>query len=101
MSKNGNIGNNKILFSTFMEQPKNAKNLAKRNKYYNALTDSKLLHSGDEFDTLPELITIWILPYDPFGEGKVIYTIKNIVAEDPDIVYNDGMTTMILNAKVM
>ena len=39
------------------------------------------------------------LPYDPFGEGRVIYTIKNIIAENPDIVYNDGMTTMILNAK--
>jgi len=75
------------------------KALAKRNRYYNALTDSKLLHTGDEFDTLPELITIWILPYDPFGEGKVIYTIKNIVVENPDIVYNDGITTMILNAK--
>ena len=25
------------------------KDLAKRNRYYNALTDSKLLHSGDEF----------------------------------------------------
>ncbi|MBE5926224.1 MAG: hypothetical protein E7270_04605 [Lachnospiraceae bacterium] len=48
---------------------------------------------------MPELITIWILSYDPFGEGKVIYTIKNIVAENPDIVYNDGMTTLILNAK--
>jgi len=39
------------------------------------------------------------LPYDPFGKGEVIYTIKNIVAENPDIVYNDGMTTLILNAK--
>ncbi|MBQ4068612.1 MAG: hypothetical protein IJC76_05110, partial [Lachnospiraceae bacterium] len=75
------------------------KDLAKRNRYYNALTDSKLLHSGDEFGSLPELITIWILAYDPFGEGRVIYTIKNIVAENPDIVYNDGITTLILNAK--
>ena len=70
------------------------KDLAKRNRYYNALTDSKLLHTGEEFDSLPELITIWILPYDPFGKGEVIYTIKNIVAENPDIVYNDGITTL-------
>ena len=75
------------------------KDLAKRNRYYNALMNSKLLHTGDEFSSLPELITIWILAYDPFGEGKVMYTIKNIVEENPDIVYNDGVTTLILNAK--
>lgn len=28
----------------------------------------------------------------------MIYTIKNIVEENPDIVYNDGMKTIILNA---
>ena len=84
------------------KEPKNAyyeKDLAKRNRYYNALTDSKLLHTGDEFDSLPELISIWILPYDPFGKGGIIYTIKNIVTEYPGVVYNDGITTMILNAK--
>ena len=35
-----------------------------------------------------------MLILDPFGEGRVIYTIKNIVAENPDIVYNDGITTL-------
>ena len=46
----------------------------------------------------PELITIWILQYDPFGKDKMIYTIKNIVDKNPDVVYNDGITTLILNA---
>ncbi|MBQ4069008.1 MAG: Rpn family recombination-promoting nuclease/putative transposase [Lachnospiraceae bacterium] len=75
------------------------KDIAKRNRYYNALTDSKLLNKGEEFGVLPELITIWILQYDPFGKDKMIYTIKNIVDKNPDIVYNDGITTLILNAK--
>ena len=71
------------------------KDIAKRNRYYNALTDSKLLNKGEEFSVLPELITIWILQYDPFGKDKMIYTIKNIVDKNPDIVYNDGVTTLI------
>ena len=74
------------------------KDIAKRNRFYNALIDAKLLSSGDNYSELPELITIWILPYDPFGANKIIYTIKNIVTENPDIVYNDGIKTIILNA---
>ena len=75
------------------------KDIARRNRYYNALTDSKLLSSNEKYTNLPELITIWILSYDPFGEKRMIYTIKNIVTENPDIVYNDGITTIFLNAK--
>ena len=74
------------------------KNIPKRNRFYNALIDTKLLSSGDNYSALPDLITIWILPYDPFGKREMIYTIKNIVAENPDIVYNDGIKTIILNA---
>ena len=84
-----------------MEKPENAKKLARLivKRSTGRELDTFLLHSGDEFGSFPELITIWILEYDPFGEGRVIYTIKNIVAENPDIVYNDGITTLILNAK--
>ena len=32
-----------------------------------------------------------MLKTNPFGEGKVMYTIKNIVTENPDIVYNDDI----------
>ena len=74
-------------------------NLAKRNRYYNALTDSKLLFSGDDFGTLPELISIWILSYDPFGDNRMSYSVKNFVTENPQLVYNDGVTTLFLNTK--
>ncbi len=73
--------------------------LAKRNRYYNALTDSKLLFSGDDFGTLPELISIWILSYDPFGDNRMSYSVKNFVTENPQLVYNDGVTTLYLNTK--
>ena len=75
------------------------KNLAKRNRYYNALTDSKLLFSGDDFGVLPELISIWILSYDPFGDNRMSYSVKNFVTENPSLLYNDGVTTLFLNTK--
>lgn len=74
-------------------------NLVKRTRFYNALTDVKLLHSGTNFSELSEMITIWILTYDPFGDNRMIYTVKNIVTDNPHLEYNDGVTNLFLNTK--
>ena len=70
--------------------------LPKRSRYYQAVTDIKLLGSGIDYDKLPELITIWILPFDPFGGNRMIYHVKNIVEEIPEIDYNDGIRKIFL-----
>ena len=71
-------------------------NLPKRSRYYQALTDVKLLSSGADYDRLPELVTIWILPYDPFGKNHMIYSVKNIVEGFDDLYYNDGVKKIFL-----
>lgn len=71
-------------------------NLPKRSRYYQALTDVKLLSTGADYDSLPELITIWILPYDPFGKNHMIYFVKNIVEGFDDLYYNDGIRKVFL-----
>ena len=71
-------------------------NLPKRSRYYQALTDVKLLSTGVDYDHLPELITIWILPYDPFGKNNMIYFVKNIVEGFDDLYYNDGVRKVFL-----
>jgi hypothetical protein len=40
--------------------------------------------------------SIWILPSDPFGANRMIYTVKNSVVENNDIMYNDGITKIFL-----
>lgn len=70
--------------------------LAKRTRFYNSLTDVKLLKSQDVFHELPELISIWILTYDPFGGNRMLYTVKNVVTEHPGLKYNDGVTNLFL-----
>ena len=62
-----------------------------RSRFYQSMIDAKLLSSGEKVETLPELMMIWILPYDPFGDDRMIYTVKNIVTENPNLVYNDGV----------
>ena len=39
------------------------------------------MKAGGDYDKLPDMWTIWILPYDPFGLDYRIYTVKNVVEE--------------------
>lgn len=60
------------------------------------MIDAKLLPTWENYETLPDVITIWILPYDPFGENRMLYTVKNMVVENPKISYNDGSLKIFL-----
>lgn len=42
---------------------------------------------------------ILILPYDPFGLDRMVYTIKNKCAEEPEMEYEDGAGTLFLYTK--
>ena len=73
-----------------------ADELPMRSRYSQALTDVKLLKAGEDYKKLPNYISIWILPYDPFGQNRMLYTVKNFVAENTQIVYNDGALKLFL-----
>lgn len=72
------------------------KDIFKRSRYYQSLTDAKNLLTGDKFDSLPDFISIWILTYDPFGDNRMIYKVKNMVEDGPGICYNDGTVKLYL-----
>ena len=74
----------------------NPAELPMRSRYSQSLTDVKLLNSGEAYETLPEYISIWILPYDPFGQNQMLYTVKNYIEEFPELVYNDGVKQLFL-----
>ena len=58
--------------------------------------DVKELEAGVDYDKLPDMLTIWILPYDPFGKDCMLYSVKNVVEEHPEIEYNDGIRKLFL-----
>ena len=74
----------------------NLSELPMRSRYCQSLTDVKLLNTGDVYENLPDYISIWILPYDPFGKNQMLYTVKNCVEEFPELVYNDGVKKLFL-----
>ena len=73
--------------------------LPRRSRFYQSLIDSQLLPTNTPFRKLPDIFMIWILPYDPFGDDRMIYTVKNMVAENNQIVYNDGSIKLFLYTK--
>lgn len=73
--------------------------LPKRMRYYHGLIDTKLLETGMNYEYLPNVAIIVILPYDPFGRNRMVYTIFNQCAEDVSIPYDDGAKKIFLYTK--
>ena len=74
----------------------NKAGLPKRSRYYGDLVDVQLLNTGIDYEKLPELITIFILSYDPFGEDALYYEAGSIIKTHPKIPYNDGVRRIFL-----
>lgn len=73
--------------------------LPRRMRYYHGLIDTQLLASGIDYNRLQNVIIIIILPYDPFGKNRMVYTIRNQCVEDTTIPYDDGAKKIFLYTK--
>ncbi|MDE7250222.1 MAG: Rpn family recombination-promoting nuclease/putative transposase [Lachnospiraceae bacterium] len=73
--------------------------LPKRMRYYHGLIDTQFLRSGVDYGKLPNVVIIVILPYDPFGKNRMMYTIKNGCVEDLSVPYDDGARKIFLYTK--
>ncbi len=70
--------------------------LPKRSRYYGDLIDIQLLNTGTDYEKLPELVTIFILSYDPFGENAMYYEAGTVIRTHPHLQYNDGIRRIFL-----
>ena len=74
------------------------KSLPRRQRYYSAVYDNKLLKSGEDYANLPEYISITIASYDPFLQGDMYYEVRSVLTTHPTCEYNDGITNIFLYA---
>lgn len=75
------------------------KALPRRVRFYQGKLSMGELHAGEEYDKLKDVFIIMIMPYDPFGLGRMVYTIRNHCAEEPEMKYEDGANTVFLYTK--
>ncbi len=73
------------------------KMLPKRARYYHSRMDGKILEAGKMYDGLPNTWVIFITSFDPFSEGRMVYTIRSHCIEVPEMKYDDGSITLFLN----
>ena len=73
--------------------------LPKRTLYYQALIVANQIKRGSDYQDLKKTFIIFVCTFDPFGEGRRIYTFKNICLESPSLRLANGSTTIFLNAK--
>lgn len=72
------------------------KAIPKRTRFYHAKIDSANLASCEDYSCLRNVVVIFITTYDPFGLGRMVYTVKNRRVEEPDMPYEDGTRTLYL-----
>ena len=75
---------------------KDKKDLSRRARYYHSRTDGKLLKSMMKYRYLPKVWVIFIMSYDPFGVGRMVYTVRRKCEELPELEYDDGDVTLYL-----
>lgn len=90
------------LFDVEMEKKSDdvsVKSLPKRLRFYHAKIDSHSLKSGEQYQRLKNVIVIMIMPFDPFGLDRMVYTIRSLCEEEPSMPYDDGARTLFLYTK--
>ena len=75
------------------------KALPRRVRFYHGKIAARSLNSGADYDALKNVVVIMIMPYDPFGLNRMLYTVKNKCVEVPDMEYEDGASTLFLYTK--
>lgn len=72
--------------------------LPKRTRYYQGSIDTDMLQKGQNFDELPPLVLIFICAFDLFDQDRYLYEFKSRCTEDYDLVLDNEVTVMFLNA---
>lgn len=80
-------------------QTSDKKHLPRRTRYYQGMIDLHILEKGEDYTALQRSFVIFICTYDPFGQGRWVYTFENLCRENPAIALRDGATKAILNTK--
>ncbi|MCR5800975.1 MAG: Rpn family recombination-promoting nuclease/putative transposase [Lachnospiraceae bacterium] len=67
-------------------------------RFRQAKIDSKHMKSGDnEFGHLPNLYIIFIMNFDYFKKGYMIYSIRKMCENVPDVEFDDGVRYLVFN----
>ena len=70
-----------------------------RSRYYHSEMDMYQIKQGQDYTDLKQSIVIFICDFDPFKDGKSIYTFEATCRENKDIVLTDKRKTIFANLR--
>ena len=73
--------------------------LSKRTRYYQSMIDLDMLKAGYKYKTLKTTFIIFLCTFDLYGQGRHIYTFRNLCVENPALEMQDATTKIFLNSK--
>ena len=80
-------------------QMRDEKNIPRRMRYYEGSIDQTTLEKGQNYNRLGDVVILFITPFDPFdAHGYYKYTFRNTCQEEKNLVLDDGVTKVVLNA---
>ena len=80
-------------------QVKKKSALGKRSRYYHSQMVMEALASGEDYETLPDTVVIFVCDFDPFGERLYCYTFGNECKENKKVKLEDGSCTLFLSTR--
>lgn len=80
-------------------QKTNQGNLPKRSRYYQGVIDMDCIQKGSKYQQLNKTFIIFICTFDPFGQGRHLYTFENRCLEDFSLSLDDQTTKIFLNTE--
>lgn len=86
------------IYNIEMQKTKH-KNLAKRSRYYQGNIDLDFIQKGEKYDKLYKSFVIFICTFDPFNQGRHIYTFENRCLDDTNLSVGDETTKLFLNTR--
>lgn len=80
-------------------QTTDKKNLGKRMRYYQGLMDISFFPKGTDYRKLKKSYVIFICNYDPYKQGRAIYTFQNWCDQDKMLLMGDKTTKVVVNTQ--
>ncbi len=86
------------VYNVEMERGKRKKAILPK-RYYQGNIDLDIISAGEDYRKLQKSFVIFICTFDPFGEGRHIYTFENRCRENPSLTLGDETTKIFLNTR--
>ena len=82
-------------------QTSSQKSLPRRMRYYQGMLDIAFFPAGADYKLMRKSYVIFIANFDPFGEGRYIYTFQNRCDQDTELLMGDDAVKVVVNTKGM